>query len=162
MENTVEDYIDVNERVKELNCERPTTFCFLPENFENASSINEFVYNENTITFRKLFKKFNIKEDKLEDLSSQFRQRRSNDLYTPMIFIGYSILSQNPELISEGLNVLSNYITDLFKGTIGKKEVTVEFVIESKTKENFKKVTFKGDPESLKYFDKILKSFKDV
>jgi len=132
----------------------------LPENLEEAESKSEFVYTDNALTVKKLFRKNNIQSDTLEKENLHFRQRRSIDWYAPTIYIGFSLLTENSTLVSIALNVLSNYITDFFKGTFGEKKVKLDIVVEVTPKTTYKRISYEGNAEGLKNLDKIIKSLK--
>ena len=161
MENVTEDYINLSCRFSELQCAEPLSFCFLPENIDTANSIDEFIYTDNVLTLRKVFKLNNLPEDRLENNYSKTRQRRSIDWYAPTLFIGYSLWTQNPDMVSIGLNVISNYVTDFFKGTFGERKIKLDIVIEKTPKKTYKKLTYEGDVEGLKNIGDLLKNITE-
>lgn len=160
MHHTINDYINLNDKVNELDCFLTNDICFLPENLEETKSKSEFIYTDNTLTVKKLFNKNNLLSDTLEKENLNLRQRRSIDWYAPTIYIGFSLLTQNPTLVSIALNVLSNYITDFFKGTFGEKKVKLDVVVEVTPKKTYKRISYEGNADGLKNLDKIIKSLK--
>ena len=160
MTENIEEYINLTHRFKELKCPEPGSYCFLPENIADAKSIKEFIYTDNTQTIRKLFKLNNLPEDRLESTAASYRQRRSIDWYSPALFIGFTLWSQNSDLISVGLNVLSDYITDFFKGSFGKKNVKIDIIVETTPKKTYKKISYEGSAEGLKNLPEIINSLK--
>ncbi|PQJ08965.1 hypothetical protein CJD36_021385 [Flavipsychrobacter stenotrophus] len=151
------NYINLDNRFKDLNCIEPSTFCFLPENIEDAKSMDEFIYTDNALVLRKLFKANNLPEERLHDNISKTRQRRSADWYGPTLFIGYSLWTQNPNMVSIGLSVIANYVTDFFKGSFGEKKIKLEIVIETTPKKIYKKLTYEGDAQGLKNIEDLIK-----
>ena len=63
----------------------------------------------------------------------------------PTLFISASLWSQNPMAVSIALNVISNYITEFFKGSAGTKSVKLEIIVERKTNYSCKKLKYQGD-----------------
>jgi hypothetical protein len=160
MQQTVSDYINLNDRLIELNCSIDKHLCFLPENIEDAKSTSEFIYTDNTLTVKKLFNTNNLPSATLDNDPSNYRQRRSIDWYAPTIFIGFSLLSENSTLVSVALNVLSNYISDFFKGSFGSKKVKLDIIVEVTPKKTYKRISYEGNPEGLKNLEEIIKSLK--
>ena len=62
-------------------------------------------------------------------------------------------------MVSIALNVLSNYVTDFFKGQVGNHSVSISFVVDKEKKHGdvedrmYKEVKFKGSPEDLNKLD---------
>lgn len=160
MEHKITEFINIRERIESLNNNFNSDFCILPENIESATSVDEFIFTDNATTVKKVFHNNNVSIDILQNSNSAFRQRCSIDWYAPMIFIGYSLLSENSNLITVGLNVLSNYITDFFKGSFGRKNVKIEIVVESSPKKEYKCISYEGSPEGLKDLEKVIKALK--
>jgi len=56
--------------------------------------------------------------------------------------IGFSVLSENPQLIEISISLISSYLYDLFKGSGGNKKVKFDIVIgNKKTNSTQKKAT---------------------
>lgn len=56
----------------------------------------------------------------------------------------------NQEVVSVALNVLSNYITDFFKGVTGTKIVKLDIIVEKNGDTTCKKISYEGDAEGIK------------
>ena len=139
MQPTLSNFINLDKKFLELQINNNNAICILPENIEDVQSLSEFVYTENAVTLRKLFKKNNVAIEMLDN-TEVFRQRRSVDWYAPTLFISFSLLTENSTLISVALNILSNYVTNFFKGTFGKKNVKFDIVVETSPKKTYKKI----------------------
>jgi hypothetical protein len=155
---SITDFINFTKQLKNIDCCKPSDFCFLPENIETAKSVNNFVFSESTPTIQKLFKKHEIPEEKISDNKYVYRHRHSVDLYGPIIFISYSLLTENSSLISIALNVISNYVFDYFKGSFGTHKVKFEFVVEVEENRVYKKINYEGGAEGLKNIENIIKT----
>ena len=64
------------------------------------------------------------------------------------LFISGALLSAEPNLVSIALNVLSNYLTDYFKGS-PRHEVKLTLVVERSEDHSCKKLTYEGDVSGL-------------
>ncbi|MFW1918907.1 hypothetical protein [Acinetobacter baumannii] len=124
----------------------------VPELIEDEQSI----YSSSSISFYKYaINQVNIKYIKKPDI---ILEQRSIDWFGPTLLITTTALTQNPELISITLNIISNYISDFFKGS---KEPNIKFTVliqESKTQ--FKKIDYEGDKEGLKEVGKLINKLK--
>ena len=161
MDVQVNEYFDVQKRASQLSCNVPTGLAILPRNFETANSKDELFHEDSAVTVRMLWRKAKVEETRLEGEGRKFPsiQEKSFDWIGPTIFISASMLTQNEVMVTLALNVLSNYITDFFKGHVGKHEASLGFVVENvkQTKQGeertFKYVYFKGDPDDFNKLD---------
>lgn len=161
MEVQVTEYIDVQKRATELDCNIPTGLAILPRNFETAESKEELFHEDSTITIRTLWRQNKIAETRLEGEGRKFPsiQEKYFEWIGPTIFIGASLYTQNPTLVNIALNVLSNYVTDFFKGHLGDHSVSVNLVFEKVSKHgddeerSYKLVNLKGTVDDLNKLD---------
>ncbi len=86
-------------------------------------------------------------------------QQRSIDWFGPTLLITTAALTQNPELVSITLNVISNYITDFFKGR-QEPDIKISLLIQQSTTK-FKKLDYEGNKDGLKEIEKLIKQLKD-
>lgn len=168
MDIQVTEYINVQKRALELNCNVPTGLAILPRNFETAETKEELFHEDSTVTIRSLWRQAQVTETRLEGEGHRFPsiQEKSFDWIGPTIFIGASMLTQNETLASIALNVLSNYITDFFKGHVGDHTVSVNIVLENVKKlgdteeTTYKQISLKGNADELNKLD--IKKFKKL
>lgn len=125
----------------------------VPELIENEQSI----YSSSSISFYKYAKnQVNLNYIRKPDI---VLEQRSIDWFGPTLLITTTALTQNPELVSITLNVISNYITDFFKGS-QEPDIKVSLLIQqSKTK--FKKLDYEGNKDGLKEIETLIKQLKD-
>lgn len=125
----------------------------VPELIENEQSI----YSSSSISFYKYAKnQVNLNYIRKPDI---VLEQRSIDWFGPTLLITTTALTQNPELVSITLNVISNYITDFFKGS-QEPDIKVSLLIQqSKTK--FKKLDYEGNKDGLKEIEKLIEQLKD-
>jgi hypothetical protein len=143
-----------------FNFEIPETLTFFPENFFSAKNESDFIYPDSLSELNKIFRIKQIPIIKLTPEIPKYRSRKSADLIVPTLFISFSLFSDNSMLISLALNVLANYITDFFKGTLKNRKVKFEIIIETKKRKEFSKISYDGDIEGLKDLEGIIKSLK--
>jgi len=83
------------------------------------------------------------------------------DWIGPIIYVPYSLLSQNPYLITVALNVISNYLTDWFRGIpYNRRKVKLSIVVETRYGD-YKEVKYEGPPDGLDKLPEILKGVYD-
>ena len=125
----------------------------IPELVEDGQNI----YSSDIISFHK-YANSQVKLDYLKKPDLLLEQR-SVEWFGPTLLITTAALTHNAELISITLSVISNYLTDYFKG---RKEPTVKIsFIKQKSKTQFTKFDYEGDKEGLKEFEKLLDQFKE-
>lgn len=158
------EYIDVKERCLDLGCNIPTRLAFLPLNFDTAGSKDELVYEDSVLTIRKLWRKANIDETKIEKEGENFpyEQRKSLELVLPTVFVSLSLLNQDPALVSVALNIISNYATDFFKGISGERKIKFDLIVEQNKKKKSKHILYEGDLKGLDKLTEIIKELKDL
>ncbi|MDV3713797.1 hypothetical protein CMU40_14555 [Elizabethkingia anophelis] len=161
MDYIIED-LNISKKVEELELEFPTNnLAFFPENFVDAKTKSDFVFTDSMPDLSKIFLHDNqISVNALGEDTELYRSRKSADVYLPAMFFGLSLITENPTIVSVSLNVLSNYVYDLCKGSSGKKTAHVDLYIETKEKGIVKKISYKGDAEGLKDLKNIIKEMK--
>ena len=75
----------------------------------------------------------------------------------PTLFVGSLIWSNNPNLVSIALNMISTYATDFLKGIPGKPKVKLEIIVPNSQERGSKRITYEGDVEGLKQVAEIAK-----
>lgn len=160
----VSDYIEVKKKAQSLGCNIPDSITILPRNFEYAKSKDEFIHESTTATVRVLWRKNAIIESQLEKPGEKFPSmaEQAFEWIAPTIFIPALLITQNPYLITIALNVISNYLTDFFKGIPkDQRKVNLRIVIEKNEKGVCKKVEYKGPPDGLKDLPEVIKEVYD-
>ena len=157
-------YCNVSERVAVLGLELPTKLALLPRHFDDAGSKGELFNESSAVTVRKLWKQAGLELTPLEKPGENLPEIHENDfkLIMPVIFIGYSLWSENPTAVALALNVASNYITDFFKGFSGGKKLELDIVVEKTAKKDYRRLSYKGNPEGLPHLPELVeKMMKD-
>jgi len=159
----VEEYFDVKKKAQDLDCNIPDSIAILPRNFENAKSKEDLVHEDTAATIRVLWKQNKIVETPLEKEGEAipFVVEEAFGWIGPLIFFTSAVIAQNPYLIDISIGVISNYLTDWFKGLMdGEKEVSLDVVVETKSG-SYTKIRYEGSPEGLKELPKIIRSMHD-
>ena len=158
----ISDYIDVRRHALELGCNEPGDLSILPRNFDTAKSKDELVHESSTPTVRVMWRQAGIQETKTEKHGEKFPQISEKQFIGwigPMVFISASLLSQDPGAIAIAFGVISNYLTDCFKGVARDKRVRLDIVLEMKGN-RFKRVHYEGDVDGLNELPKILREVR--
>lgn len=161
MNYTIEKTDKTLQQFAKLNCPIYDSIYFLPENLETANNLDDFIFVDTLTDIRKVYRKYQIPYDLLGGVNKpKLRTRKNADWFGPTIFIGFSLFSQNSELITVALNVLSNYLSDFFKGMVDQKNVKIEIIIETKKNIETKKITYEGDISGLTKLDSVIDSLR--
>jgi hypothetical protein len=152
-------FANVSEKAAALGCNIPTSITILPRNFDVANVKSELIHERDTPTVRILWRQAGIIETPLEDARERFPRISEHGLVewiSPAIFISAVWASQNPEAMSVALGVISNYLTDLFKGTAITPRTRLDIVVQKKNGE-CRKIEYRGDVAGLEKLPKIIK-----
>jgi hypothetical protein len=124
-----------------------------------AESKGELVHEGSVPTIRVLWRQAGIAETKIEEPGERLScaQEKAFEWIGPIIFVSASLLSQNPHVISVALGVVSNYLTDWFKGIPGSKKVRLDVVVEQTEGQTYKRIHYEGDPEGLNELARIVR-----
>lgn len=131
---------------------------FLPENLDDGVIESEFIYPEATTDLRKILKEHNVDVRYLTENKPLLRSRKSSTWFGPTFLITSSMLINNPELVAISINIMSSYLYDFFKGTIGDKQAKFEIIIENKNKGEFSKIKYEGPVSGIKRLEKVINS----
>ncbi len=156
----ITEYLDVRKRCAELGRDAPTHISLLPRNFDTARSVGELFHESSVNKVRSLWKQAGIIETPIERSTDEIWcvSEKDADWIAPTIFVGASFLSQNPHLISVALNVISNYLTDLFKRGFASREAHVSIVVEriKDDKLEYYRVEYNGEPAGISDLAKVI------
>jgi hypothetical protein len=159
----VSEYLDVHKRVLELDCNFPTGIAILPSNFADAKTKGELYNASDASTVRALWKQAGVVESRLEKEGDRFPSLHLNaaEWYGPAIFVGAQLWNQNPAAVTIALNVISNYLTDWLKGVRGKKDASLDIVVQKTKSGKFVVVKYNGTAEGMKTLPAILREVAD-
>jgi hypothetical protein len=152
---SINNYINVSQRAEQFGSNEPIMVALLPENFDIADSISTMYLGREASTVRILFRRAGIIETPIEPPDKKLPEQAHNefsDWIGPIIFFSSTILSQNPQLISIFIGVLSNYLYDLFKGLSFSRNASLSIVVERKDG-TCKKLSYNGPVSGLKIFE---------
>lgn len=163
MTTTISDYIDVRQRIAELDCYNPTGLALLPTNFDSAPIVSDFRQVSESATVRTLFRTAKIPLDEIvsKDRCPPYVQNNAFEWVAPTLFVSVGILSENTTYLNVALGVIANYATDFFKGMSGGHEVRMDIVVERTKSKVCKKITYKGPPEGLKDLPEVIRAASD-
>lgn len=141
----ISDYVEIEQRCSLLGIQRPEGFCILPRNFEHAESLSELCHESSALTMKTLFRqaRLPITVYQPSDAPLSYIQENDNSWAAPVLFLTVTALSENAHCLSVALNVISNYVTDLFKGSPETTSVKLTVIIEKSQTKSSNKITKK-------------------
>jgi hypothetical protein len=158
MNTTISPSPDFVEHLKRLGLHTPTLVTVLPTNLSTASSIQDLTLESAAATVKTLFRSAGIDLQNIypQDHKPQYIKNNAADWIAPAIFIGAGILSEHANTVSVALNVLSNYLTDLFKGKPAQPTIKASFVVETDALGTYKRVEYEGSAEGLRALGEVI------
>jgi hypothetical protein len=163
MNTTISDFISVRDKLLALGYRAPTGLAILPLNLEHAASPNEIRLQSEAATVKTLFRQAGIPLDELFEPSNRPLYVQNNDVHwvAPAIFVAAGVLSENPNAVSVALGVLSNYLTDFFKGRTSEPQIKATIVVETTKTKTCKRIEYEGNVEGLKALADVVKGTQD-
>jgi hypothetical protein len=147
-----------------LGCSLPTGLAVLPLQFESATSRDELHTASHTTTVLKLFKEHHIPVESFlppTDRPSYVVNKHFQWL-GPTLFIPLALMNDNPQIVSLALGVLSNCITDFFKGIpIRQRNIKFDMVVETSSDRTYKKISYEGNVEGLLNLPEIIREMRN-
>jgi hypothetical protein len=146
----VKDYVDVKKKAAKLGHTIPDGIVLLPSSFESAQTRNDLVYAAGTDTVKKLLVQAGVPAAKLEKDGQEYPRtvQHAFEWIGPVILFTAAAVSQNPEIVSITLGVISNYLTDWFRG-VPKQERTARLKMVEEKDGRYKIFDYNGPPENL-------------
>lgn len=160
MGTEVHDYISVSEKLKSLGVSIQSGLAILPGNLATATSIDELRQQVESDTVRTLLRanKIHYVEIFDEDDQPPYLQQYSYEWVGPTLFVSAGLLSQDPNVLTVTLGLITNYLYDLFKGSKeGKASLDVIF---QQADGSCKQIHYSGPAEGLSEVAEIVKSLK--
>lgn len=151
---------DVRARLAELGCELPSGIAFLPQNLEWAKDAAELKRSSEEATVRTLLRNAGLSSSPIRVGTARVPVviNRSVEWVAPVLFVSSAMMTNDPNAVSLALGVLSNYLTDLFRGVSGERAVRVEIIVERSKDKEFRKIEYVGDIEGMKGLDKVVEA----
>ena len=159
----VKNYVDVKKQAAKLRHTIPHGLVLLPSSFKSAQTTNDLVYAASTDTVKKLLVQVGVPAAKLEKDGQEYPHTVQHALewIGSVILFSAAAVSQNPEIVSITLNVISNYLTDWFRG-VPKENRRASLTIVKETKDgDYKSLDYSGPPEYLHEVKEIMGRFDD-
>lgn len=159
MSTEVRDYVSVSEKLKSFGIPIPDGLAILPSNLATAQSIDDLRQHVESDTVRTLLKENKVAYVEIFDENNQppYLQQYSFEWFGPTLFISASLLSQDPNLLSVTLGIITNYLYDLFKGSKGSKASLN--VVFQQVDGSYKEIRYSGPPDGL---SKVAEMVKDL
>lgn len=159
MSTEVRDHVSISEKLKHFGISSvPNGLAILPSNLGTAKSIEELRQHVESDTVRTLLKASKIPYVEIfdEDNQPSYLQQYGFEWFGPTLFISAGLLSQNPNVLSITLGIITNYLYDLFKGTKSSK-ASLDVIIQQ-ADGSCKEVHYSGPPDGLSDIAEIVKA----
>lgn len=155
----ISEYVDVQDTARRLGCQIPLSIAVLPRNFSTANDLSELVHAGEACTVRQLLKKTGIVESRLEKDGDSFpcMVEKHFEWAGPLLFFAAAELSGNPEIISVALGIISDYLSEVFKGASKSGVIKLDVVVEMTAKKQTTKISYSGGIESFHELQEIVK-----
>lgn len=157
MSTEVRGYVCVSEKLKSFGVSVPSELAILPGNLATAKSIGDLRQHVESDTVRTLLKANKITHVEIFDEDDQppYLQQYGFEWFGPTLFISAGLLSQDPNILSVTLGIITNYLYDLFKGAKdGKASLDV---ILQQADGSCKEIHYSGPPDGLSKVAEIVK-----
>jgi hypothetical protein len=144
----------------------PVGFCALPRGFETARALADLQHESSALDVKVLLREANIHLTiyQPDGVAIPYLQENDNTWVGPTLFFGVTVLTQQPELISVALSVISNFLTEHFRGRPEPSRARFSVIRETTETKTTKKVTnryeFDGPPEQMAEFIAMIKEQK--
>ena len=149
----ISDYVDVKRRAEELGCNVPTELAILPRNFDSAGSKGELVHQNPVPTIRVLWRRAGLSETRIEKQGDRFpfvKEKEFGGWLGPVIFVGSSLLTREPDALSVALGVIAGYIGGWYAMLSTEQKVKLDVVVELPGDGGYKRIEYEGDVEGLR------------
>ena len=160
------DYLDVEQRASDLGLKAPEGACILPRHFASAKDVGDLCHESSALDLKTLFRQADLPITVYQPDEAKIPYLQENDItwVGPVLFFSAAALSENPHLIAVALNVIGNYVTDLFRGLPHSARARLSVVIETTTTKTTtkttKKIDFVGPPDKLPEINGLIKDIK--
>lgn len=130
----------------------------VPEGWPDQASSP--VYAGSTDSVRKLARQHALPVETLDQNSAEllYRENRSADWVAPTLFVSSMLMSENPTAVSVALNVLSNYVTEYFKGMKADPRVELCIIHQNATTKKSTRLRYKGPVSGMKDVETVIRN----
>ena len=118
-------------------------------------------YVESAESVRKLFAKDNVPAELLTPITGKTRliTSRSQILIAPTLLVSSLLLTQNPSAVSLALNIIANYVVQLFAGLKHSPDVSLSIVQTTADGKTARELKYRGPAVGLPDVAKVLSEF---
>jgi len=128
----------------------------LPTNWPEPEG--ELVYAGSTESVKKLLRREAIPVETLTpvDASTHLRDERALDWVSPTLVVSGLLTTQNAMAVDVALNIISSYVTDLFKGVKKDPNVKLTIIQTRSESETAQKLLYQGPVSGLPEISRML------
>jgi hypothetical protein len=145
---------------KEIDQRAGRSILFVPDNW--PSEWKEYVYPSTVESLIKLLTQHKVPVDSLHhiDATTPLQDNRGLDWIAPTFIVSSLLLTQNPNTVSIALGIISNYVTDLFKGVKSDPEIKLNIVQTAANGKRAQRIHYEGPVSGLPGVEKVLSTFE--
>jgi len=159
-EVSVSEYVDVEERARELGCSIPTGIALLPRNLASARSKDELIHENTVSDMRKVLREAGIAETTLEAPGERFpfALERHFDWAAPIIFVAPLVLTENPQLVTVVLKAIADHVRQWLRGVPRSlRSVKLSVVVQEKPG-RYKMIEYEGPADGINDLADLVRS----
>ena len=132
----------------------------LPNNWKQEQKETGPLYASTTTSTLKILKSKGIPAIILDQdkHNISLQDNRSIDWIAPTFLISSMLLSQNPEAVTIALGVISNYVTDIFKGLKHDPNVRFEIVFSKPGSSKAHQIHYVGPVSGISELNKVIET----
>ena len=153
----ISDYVSVTEKLNTFGFSLPQGLSILPSNLATAESVEELRQHVESDTVRTLFKQHNVSYVEIfdEDSHPLYLEQYGSEWFGPTLLIPVALLTDNPDVLTVILGLITNYLYDLFRGSNADK-ANLDVVLQ-KSDGSCNRVHYTGSVDGLDAVDKVVK-----
>lgn len=151
MATEISDFPSVQVRAEQLGCIVPRAFAILPANFDTVDSRTDFRLSGEGSTLRTLLRTGGLTIESLLPPGERapYIVNNSIEWFGPTLFVSAALATQDPNAVSVALGLITNYLSDFFKGRGGSKTAKLAIVVEQREGRVCKKISYEGPVEGI-------------
>lgn len=157
--NITED-LNIKEKVASFGFALPGGLALLPGNLLSARGMDDLLYEASSATVKKLLRQGGLEVTGLENDTDHLAQsfKKSFEWLGPTLFFGSALMMENSAAVTVALNIIANYLTDMFRGLPYGHAVKLTIIVERERAgtRSYKRIEYSGSAEGLRDLGKVI------
>jgi hypothetical protein len=163
VEMSVNNYLSVADRMAALGCQMPSGLAILPDNFDTASSPDDFVYAATTTTVRTLLRNHSIPYEGISPPGERpkYASYKNAEWVGPVFYISWSLLTDSGAPWLAVLEVTKDYLTGYFRGRPAPTTIKLKYIVETEPGHTYRELNYEGSIEGMDKLPAVLRAAAD-